>query len=98
MEKCAQERGVIGHTMPEPPRLFPELSKNSHALNTIHTTGHVRYFRKFLHHIVQPRLSALQLVREIIQHARKGSGRRRQLVNLKPRRRAGHGITLGSGP
>lgn len=36
----------------------------------IHTTGHVRHFCKFLHHVVQSRLSALQLVREIIQHAR----------------------------
>lgn len=39
----------------------------------------MRYFCKFLHHIVQPRLSALQLVREIIQHTRRQAHRRRLL-------------------
>lgn len=37
-----------------------------------HTTGHVRDFCKLLHHTVQSRLRALQLMREVIQHAGEG--------------------------
>ena len=61
-----------------------ELSKNSGASKHIHTAGHVRYFCKFLHHIVQSRLSALQLVREIIQHTRRTSRHRRRLLSTAP--------------
>lgn len=44
------------------------VSRNSQESH-IHTTGHVRHLCKFLHHIVQSRLSALQLMREVVQHA-----------------------------
>lgn len=80
-----QEKDLNKRTHETPPRLFSlELNKNSGASKHIHTAGHVRHFCKFLHHIVQSRLSALQLVREIIQHTRRTSRHRRRLLSTVP--------------
>lgn len=71
-ERSIYDPKVTETNMPQARECHRALSRNSQEWFHIHTTGHVRHFCKFLHHTVQSRLSALQLMREVIQHAGEG--------------------------